>query len=87
MTISSEILGALATLNVAALAYLANTIHSLGKKLDKMVCEPLCKERSEKCQKAICHKLGQLEAEDERLWKRVNAHSHTEGGEVIIPYE
>ena len=95
MTVPGEILGALLAANIAIVAYLAAGIRSLGSKLDNMVCDPLCKERSEKCQKALCTKIAALERADDAirstcthdtgdLWNRVNTHRHDEKGRVVI---
>jgi len=58
---------ALLAVLIFVLGYLGNAIRLLGKKIDNMVCDPLCKERSEKCQKAFCTKIHALEREDEAL--------------------
>jgi hypothetical protein len=95
MTIPGEIIGGLLAANIAVVGYLAAGIRSLGSKLDNMVCDPLCKERSEKCQRSMCIKIVELEKADEAirlaatndttaLWNRVNTHRHDDKGRVVI---
>lgn len=87
MTLSTELFSVIATVNIAVVGYLAKQISNLGRKLDQMVCDPLCRERSDKCQKALCGKIRQLEGEDKSLWKRLNTHRHTNDGDVVIGHE
>lgn len=86
MTVPPEVLTVLATCNVAVLGYMAKQISNLAKKIDSMVCEPLCKERSEKCRLAVCSKIKSLEDEDDKLWKRIHGHDHTSTGQLTITH-
>ena len=87
MTLGPELVGTAAVALIATLGYLARQITNLEKKLGSVVCETLCKERSVKCQRALCEKLRALEVEDRRLWMRVNTHKHDDVGRVVIMSE
>lgn len=72
---------------IAVLGYMGRQIGKLGDKMEKMVCDPLCLERSKKCQQAFCSKLHDLESEDKKIWLRVNTHKHDGMGYVVITKE
>lgn len=87
MSIMPDVAALGVTALIAVLGYMGRQIGKLGEKLDQMVCDPLCLERSKKCQQAFCYKLHDLEAEDKKLWLRVNTHKHDGMGHVVITKE
>jgi len=67
-------IGAVSSLNVVLLSWLAWQINAIRKEMkDKVDLRDL-----EKC-RLDCH------TEQQDIWQRVNKHKHTDTGEVVLP--